>query len=174
MPAARTINEVRGLPPGRDYLISKFKFSNRDTSNFAQWVVDEIFAGQGYFVPTIDVSTMNSGIVVLDFGSEIPNQLPYICNYLTPSGLPNDKVGPFAFYSGLNSWSGHSATISAATDGYYVWNFNEEESYIDCEEQGGQWRFDMQNADMISDGVGQSEIEIRFYRKLALDIQLSL
>jgi hypothetical protein len=32
----------------------------------------------------------------------------------------------------------------------------------------------MQNADMISDGVGQSEIEIRFYPKLALDIQLSL
>ena len=177
MPTARTINEVRGLPPGRDYLVSKFKFQNLDSPPISTWVVDEIFAGQGYYQPTIDVSQMDSGSIELGFGSEIPNQLPYICRFLRTGdeGIPNDLFGPFSFYTGANSFaSGNSATIQNVDEGYFVWNFNEEESYIDCEEQGGQWVFSMQNADMLSDGVGQCEIEIRFNPKLALDIELSL
>jgi len=177
MPSQRTINEVRGLPPGRDYLVSKFKFQNLYSPYISTWVVDEIFAGQGYYQPTIDVSQMDSGSIELSFGTD-PNQLPYMCHFLATGdeSIPSGFVGPFSFYTGANSFaSGSSGTITNVDEGYFVWNFNEEESYVGCADApGGQWVFSMQNADMLSDGVGQCEIEIRFNPKLALDIELSL
>lgn len=167
MPTSRQITEVRGLPPGRDYLVSIFKFTNKTSPNSAKWMVDEIFAGQGYYAPVIDPAGMDDGNLELNWGSERTDLMPNICRY---TGNVPGEMSPFAFYSARSSWAGSSADIGSAGDGSYVWEFNEDGSYINCEEQGGVWELALQNASMISDGVVLQEIEIRFYPKLAVEI----
>ena len=104
MPTARQIISVNGLPPGRDYLVSRIGVSQDAGIN---WTKDEIWAGQGYDQPTlpaISVLDEPASDFLITMGS---NNLPNMDQYFVSSGESFANLpGPFAVSSsGWATWS---------------------------------------------------------------------
>tara|TARA_R100000278_G_C5386294_1_gene134401 strand:- start:66 stop:599 length:534 start_codon:yes stop_codon:yes gene_type:complete len=161
-----------GLPSGRDYLVSRIRFTNRLSPTQLEWTIDEIFSGQGYGQPTLEIFNLDnvqSAELVATFTAPFMNNLNY---YLSASDLPTNYVSPFGVNtSGFANWNG-AGEITDLEEITLTWWLNEEESYFDGTQ--GDLRIYSRNNSWFSDGVSANEIEIRWYPSLAIQIDQSL
>lgn len=151
---AQTI-ATRGLPPGRDYLVSTISISQEAGVNFTK---DEIFSGQGYEKPDLNLDLAATPAANLELNMfALENPMPNFGEYFLSSGASfTDLPGPFAIgTSGWSTW-GNNDPI-ALNEIVTPWFLNEEESGVDAMILYCQGSF------LLEDGILNHEVEIRFY-----------
>ena len=161
-----------GLPSGRDYLVSRIKFTNRVSPTQLEWTIDEIFSGQGYGQPTLAIfndTDTNGAEIVATYVAPFMKNLNY---YVGANDLPSTYVAPFSINtSGFGAWA-TGGEITDLEEIATTWWLNEEESFFDG--TSGELRIYSTSQAWFSDGVASNEIEIRWYPSLAIQIDQSL
>tara|TARA_R110002051_G_scaffold88619_1_gene156007 strand:+ start:14937 stop:15404 length:468 start_codon:yes stop_codon:yes gene_type:complete len=153
--AERTTTNYRGMPAGRNYLVSILKFSNVSGTESSEWMVDEIFKGQGYSQGVPVLNDLDEGTLQITFAAP-----------LTPSEWWDSMSvagykSPISLYSASGTWLSGQEAGPAADEGWVPWFLNSEESLntgLNIYAQGVDGA--------IGDGVAQAELEFRFYPTL--------
>ena len=148
----RTNKYYRGMPAGRNYLVSILKFSNADGTEDSEWLTDEIWLGQGYDQGVPALNDLDEGIIDINFsGTTLPAS---VFDYTTAG-----KISPLSMYSTSATWLSNDE--SALNDPWQPWFLNGEESGPTV------IRVFAQAVDpAITDGVVYAELEFRYYPTL--------